>query len=277
MEQHSSTPPARGANGADGWNAALLSAVAGYVDAAGFFALFGLLPSHVTADLVSFGAALSAPRELPLIAPLSMIPLFMVSVAGTALLVRALRRRGIPPLAPLFALMTAALSTCCLCGVVFGAFAEGARSWKLVFVAGTAVAAMGIQNAMMRDTLRHLCPTTVMTGNLAQVTIDLVELALLRGDTTRTAEQRRGATVRRLARFGVPVSSFVIGTALGAWLTGRFGLLSVGLPVFVLGGLTFGAWRDTHARSSLPNRRRSARDAPRPAFARPEFASRPEL
>ena len=275
MVQRTSTSNNRDASSVDGWNAALLSGVAGFVDAAGFLALFGLLPSHVTADLVSAGA-MSSNHKLPIAAPLSMIPLFMFSVAGTALLVRALRRRGIPTLAPLFALMTAALSSCCLCGVVFGGFSDGPASWKLIFVAGTAVAAMGIQNAMMRETLRHLCPTTVMTGNLAQVTIDLVDLVILSHASSRTAQQQRKAVVRRLNRFGVPVLSFVIGAMLGAWLTRSFGLLSVGLPVFVLGGLTVSAWREAR----VPGRAATLEDArpTRPSlFPRPELVSRPDL
>jgi uncharacterized membrane protein YoaK (UPF0700 family) len=277
LAQHSSITAGRAANGIDSARAALLSGVAGYVDAAGFLALFGLLPSHVTAGLVSAGAALSVKHDLPLIAPLCMIPLFMASVAGTALLARALRRRGIPTLAPLFALMTAALSTCCLCGVVFGTFPEGAGSWKLVFVAGTAVAAMGIQNAMMRGSLGHLCPTTVMTGNLAQLTIDLVDWVLLRRDATFTMRQRRKAVGQRLARFGVPVLSFVIGSLLGACVTRRFGLLSVALPVLVLGGLTFIAWHEDAPRSAPARRANRQAASGTSPFPRAELASRPEL
>ena len=137
----------------DGWTAALLSAVAGFVDAAGFLALFGLLPSHVTADLVTAGSALSDRGQIGLTARLSMIPLFMLSVAGTALVARYFQKRGLTTVAPLFALMTAALSFSCLSGVLFGRFAQGADSWPIVLIGGTAVMAMAVQNTMMRGPL----------------------------------------------------------------------------------------------------------------------------
>lgn len=45
----------------------------------------------------------------------------------------------------------------------------------------------------------------------------------------------------RLLKFGTPLVAFVIGAALGAWLTGLVslvGLLSIGVPTVVVAGLT---------------------------------------
>src|SRR6202022_2548260 len=69
------------------WNdratAALLSAIAGYVDTAGFLVLFGLFTAHVTGNFVTAGAALARHAPEGGIARLAMIPIFILSVAGT--------------------------------------------------------------------------------------------------------------------------------------------------------------------------------------------------
>ena len=116
-----------------------------------------------------------------------------------------------------------------------------------------------------------------MTGNLAQLTIDLVDWFLLRGDPTFATRRRRQAVGQRLVRFGVPMLSFVVGSLLGACLTRRFGLLSVALPVLVLGGLTFVAWHEKDGPRSAPARLTRGQAASGSPFPRPELASRPEL
>src|SRR5258708_940196 len=80
-------PPAAAGlpQGNDLVTAVLLSAVAGYVDTAGFLALFGLFTSHVTGNLVTAGAALARRAPEGVIARLAMIPIFMLSVAATTL------------------------------------------------------------------------------------------------------------------------------------------------------------------------------------------------
>jgi uncharacterized membrane protein YoaK (UPF0700 family) len=90
-----------------------------------------------------------------------------------------------------------------------------------------------------------------MTGNLTQFTIDLVELVVpLRGRAGRTV-QLRAAVKRRLLKFGVPLTGFVLGALLGGWLTGIWGLCSIAIPAACVGGLTVVTWRNerTHPAS----------------------------
>src|SRR5262245_40391525 len=104
--------------------AALLSAVAGFVDAAGFLALFGMFTAHVTGDLVAAGAVVAEHTHFGLLARLAMIPVFMGSVAATALFARSIRRRGHRPLVALLALMTVGLLVFCITGVALHRFAN---------------------------------------------------------------------------------------------------------------------------------------------------------
>lgn len=96
--------------GSDAMGAVLLSAVAGYVDTAGFLALFGLFTAHITGDLVTAGTTLTDQLKMGAGTRLVMIPIFMISVAATTIFARVMRRKGNATLAPMLALMTAALT-----------------------------------------------------------------------------------------------------------------------------------------------------------------------
>jgi uncharacterized membrane protein YoaK (UPF0700 family) len=238
-------PPAAAGlpQGNDLVTAVLLSAVAGYVDTAGFLALFGLFTSHVTGNLVTAGAALARRAPEGVSARLAMIPIFMLSVAATTLVARALRHRGKEPLAPLLGLMTVALAALWMTGTALETFADGPDAWAVVLAGGTGVFAMGIQNALMRESLGHLSSTTAMTTNLTQFTMDLVQVA---HPVELDAESRAKGCAeakQRLIKVGFPLGAFVVGAALGAWLTGVFGLRSIALPALVAGALTVAASR----------------------------------
>jgi uncharacterized membrane protein YoaK (UPF0700 family) len=71
------------------------------------------------------------------------------------------------------------------------------------------VAAMAIQNAASRTVFASLSPTTVMTGNVTQIVIDLVDLV-----GNRAAAE---GTRARLGKMGAAVAAFAVG-ALGAGL-----------------------------------------------------------
>ena len=240
-------PQPAAAAGPPHWNdratAVLLSAVAGYVDTAGFLALFGLFTAHVTGNFVTAGAALARRAPEGVIARLAMIPIFMLSVAATTLIARALRHRGKEPLAPLLGLMTVALAAFLTAGTSLGTFADSPDAWAVVLVGGTGAFAMGIQNALMHESLGHLAPTTTMTSNLTQLTIDLVQVARPAELDAESRAKGCAEAKQRLIKFGIPVGAFVGGAALGAWLTGAFGLKSIALPALVAGALTLAASR----------------------------------
>ncbi len=66
-----------------------LSFVSGFVDTAGFVALFNLFTAHVTGNLVLAGAAFIASGEHgTLWGKLLMLPVFVISVAFTSYLIK---------------------------------------------------------------------------------------------------------------------------------------------------------------------------------------------
>lgn len=198
-------------------DAMLLSFVASFVDTSVFVGLFGLFTSHVTGNFVLIGATLVHQAD-GVETKLLALPVFVLAVALTVLSVRVLERRGhgsLPPLLIAEALllaMSAGTSTLMPVGV-------HPQSAVAMITGMLPVGAMGLQNAYMRIKLATLPPTTIMTGNVTQVTIDAVAILL-----PDAGAPDRAAILRRFARMWPGIAAFTIGAAFGA-----LGYLAAGL------------------------------------------------
>jgi uncharacterized membrane protein YoaK (UPF0700 family) len=225
-------------------HAVLLSAVAGYVDAAGFASLIGLFPAHLTGELVGDAIAFSSGHPRDHVTHLWMLPVFVGSVVLAAFAARMLRRNGRRPLAGLLVLITVALALFSLSDPVAQLLHESQRVAMLVS-GGCAVAAMGFQNALMRESLITSCPTTVMTGNLTLVVIDLADRVF--GKMLRPSPHDRRPR-SRLGPVSFALAAFLGCAVLGGFLTRVFGSVSVVLPTLLTGLLTVWAVREDRAR-----------------------------
>ncbi len=128
---------------------------------------------------------------------------------------------------PLMAVELIALLLFMAAGVYYAPFAD-ANSWIAIGVGMLGVLTMSVQNAGSRTTFLHLGPTTVMTGNVTQIVIDLVDLM-----TGVAAPETR----ERIGKTWPPVAGFAIGAVGGGlcyWLAGFWSLL---VPAVALGFL----------------------------------------
>jgi uncharacterized membrane protein YoaK (UPF0700 family) len=97
---------------------------------------------------------------------------------------------------------------------------------------------MGIQNALMREYLGSLAPTTVMTGNLTQFTIDIARSLIIRdyqklGDPE--LQKREVQELRqRLIKFGVTLIGFILGAAFGALFMKLINFWAILLPAIAI-------------------------------------------
>lgn len=212
-------PPRRG------WGTAL-AFVAGYVDTLGFIALFGLFTAHVTGNFVLIGKELTGPGDGVLLKLLAF-PAFIAAVVAARLLSLALAGRQRSAVRPLLWLQ---------CLFLLGFLAAGQAALPITrtdhalpIVAGLLGAiAMGVQNAQARMELGTLVPTTVMTGNVTQVVIDLVDLAVGHADGASAAAKAR------LAKMAPAVLGFAAGAITGAVAWRLLAFWGLVLPIVVL-------------------------------------------
>lgn len=222
-----------------------LSSVAGFVDAAGFVGIFGLFPAHLTGEMVAASSDAMHPG-LRLLERMCLFLVFGISVSVTVLVARRMRVAGLAPLPAVLGLMTVALACFCAVGTIVRPLSTGPHDWSALVVAASAVGSMGIQNTLMREALVHCSPTTVMTGNLTQLIIELV--ASFHPQGARLSEANIAMPRHRLSRLATAAASlggFLSGAGLGAWLTATYGLVGIALPTTLMSVLTVMAWRDS--------------------------------
>lgn len=204
---------------------------AGYVDTVGFMSLAGLFTAHVTGNFVLIGTELVRPSHGVLIKFLAF-PAFIIAVALTHLGVRRLKENGRQPLRPVLAAQAGLLAVFMLLGWL--ALPILATDTPAALCAGMAgAAAMGIQNAASRLVMTDIAPTTVMTGNVTQLVIDLVDLASGGADPALKA---------RAYKFLWPVVAFGLGAVGGGYACFHWQFWSLLLPIALL---VLTAWRGT--------------------------------
>lgn len=215
-------------------DASLLSFVAAFVDTCGFIGLFQLFTAHVTGNFVLMGAAL-VNLQVDVWAKVLAFPVFILAVAFTVLVADALQRRGQSRVGPLLWAEATLLAAAVLLPFLVGPPQE-ADDVRALAIGMTMVLAMGLQNALMRLEFAALPPTTVMTGNVTQATIDV--MTLWRDD----GEQRKIAR-HRLRRIAGPIIAFLLGAASGAGGYAVLGFTSLLLPTVICAVI---AHRHTH-------------------------------
>lgn len=213
----------------------VMAFVAGFVDTLGFVALFGLFTAHVTGNFVLIGASLGGGTTAGLLAKLLALPMFIVAAALATLVIRSRERRGRPAARVAIGLQIILLAAFAALGIAASPISDPDALLPLL-TALVGVAAMAVQNAHSRLVFARAAPSTVMTGNVTQLVIDMVDA--LRGN----ADARAG-----LRRFGPPVLAFAFGAAGGAAGFLWVGFAALALPVILLAAvlLTFTGGRPT--------------------------------
>jgi uncharacterized membrane protein YoaK (UPF0700 family) len=151
----------------------LLSGIAGMVDLIGFFTLGNIFTAHITGNLVLAAGAVVHGGPLNL-AQVLAIPVFVLALAAAWLIARASDWRG-PRLARLLLMVQLLL----LAGVlIFSVYTKPSADPHGLMAGITgmiAVSAMACQYALLRLAIPGAISTAVMTGNLTNTVLSLMD------------------------------------------------------------------------------------------------------
>jgi uncharacterized membrane protein YoaK (UPF0700 family) len=265
--------------GRDKLRAAVLSGVAGFVDAAGILSLSTIFPAHITGELVAETIAISTGSRVAA-SHVWMLPSFVLAVALAATLTRVERRAGRTPTPVLLLLITVGLLSFAASGVIPHVFPSVPRALLVHLSTCSAVAAMGFQNALMRESLNGSAPTTFMTGNLTQLVIELVDHVFSFGKKPgMMGDVERSVSRARLRMAAIALGAFLVSAVAGAVLTRSFGAVSGLVPGLAVGLLSWQAFRERHQRAvsselaSPPLGMRRPTPIQRPLFNQPRAHS----
>ncbi|GGY65291.1 YoaK family protein [Pseudoduganella albidiflava] len=210
-----------------------LGGLAGYVDTAGFVALYGLFTAHVTGNFVLIGATLTHPEHTTLLLKCLAFPAFALGVVATRLLGNRCERRGVVPIRSMLSmqlvLLVAFMATALLAVPITSPDAP------LVLLTGMlGAAAMGVHNAAGKLQFARIAPTTVMTGNVTELLIDMTDLAT--GHATPAAKEK-------FVRFVWPVLAFALGCIAGGAGYVHFGFWCLLAPIAAVAVLLLFPWQ----------------------------------
>jgi uncharacterized membrane protein YoaK (UPF0700 family) len=151
----------------------LLSVIAGMVDLTGFFTLGNIFTAHVTGNLVLVAAAAVRGGPLNLAQALS-IPVFILALAAVWLLVRAAGGRGQRPTRLLLVMQFLLLAGVFIFSVITKP-SVSPHGLMADIAALIAVSAMACQYALFRVAMPSATSTAVMTGNLTNTVLSLMD------------------------------------------------------------------------------------------------------
>jgi len=194
----------------------LLSVIAGMVDLTGFFTLGNIFTAHVTGNLVVAAAAAvhGGPWNL---AQALAIPVFMAAVAAAWLIARASSLRG-PALTRLLLVIQFVLLLAVLAFSVAAVPSANPHGLMAGIAVMIAVCAMAFQYALLRLALPKAVSTAVMTGNLTNTVLSLMEMLSTQQPLLPVDRGRLKKSLRLLIGFlvGCIVAAAAI-SVLGDW------------------------------------------------------------
>jgi uncharacterized membrane protein YoaK (UPF0700 family) len=206
----------------------LLAFIAGYVDTLGFVALFGLFTAHVTGNFVLIGAEVAGLGQGVLLKLLAF-PAFVLGVASASVLVKVLENRTVAQPGRMLHLWQAALLSAFLAACWRAMPIDNVDAPAVLLSGVLGAAAMGVQNARAKVLPASGLPNTVMTGNVTQIVLDIVEL------THHGMQRGHGPQVLgRLRSTLIAMTSFALGAIGGALAYVHFSFAGLLVPIALL-------------------------------------------
>ncbi|GGF22585.1 YoaK family protein [Flavobacterium limi] len=195
----------------------LLTMIAGYCDTVTFVAADSIFSAHVTGNFIVFAYQIIKGSDVHAWIKLLTFPIFILAViVGGRIALKSVNRYTILFWEGVILVLSGIAS------YVFG-YLENFSEWTMYAVAMSTVFAMGLQNAFGKLFAKETHgPTTMMTGNVTQASLDLGNLIK---NGTNDADSFLSFKKQMVTIFG-----FLIGCFLGAVAGKFFGLGTLILP-----------------------------------------------
>ena len=196
------------------WFTLLLSAIAGYCDTATFIAGNGTFSAHVTGNFIIFAAQAVLDADPNAWIKLITLPVFVIAVITGGWLAAKTGKRYL-------LLLTEGILLLLAGGAAFWLGADQSGRYAIVMLT---VLALGLQNAFGRLFPKETHgPTTMMTGNVTQASLDLGNL-LWKGFK---ADQLSQESIKKQLYL---IGGFLVGCLAGGLLAKWIGLESIFFP-----------------------------------------------
>jgi uncharacterized membrane protein YoaK (UPF0700 family) len=196
----------------------LLTVVAGYCDTVTFVAADNIFSAHVTGNFIVFAYQIVKGSDLNAWVKLLTFPVFILSViTGAWIAGKAANHHKILLWEGLMLIAGGIIA------FIFKLYNAPAAPWPMYTVTMMVVFALGLQNAFGKLFAKETYgPTTMMTGNVTQASLDIGNMVLGRF--------RDLATWQGFKKQLVTIGGFLAGCLLGAFLGKIIGLTAVLLP-----------------------------------------------
>jgi uncharacterized membrane protein YoaK (UPF0700 family) len=213
---------------------AMLSFIGGYIDTFGFIALFGLFTAHITGNFVLMGAMIVHPMHGGLLKFLAF-PAFLLGVVISRVIVLDYEARQRSPLKILFALQAILLTGFMIAGSMAPYPLDSDRDVAAIIAGMLGAAAMAIQATGGRTVLTSIVHTSMMTGNVTHMFIDIVDIVYSKN------EGLKRQACARLRQLAPAIAAFMLGAISAAFGYMKLSFWSLCLPIALLVVLTFRA------------------------------------
>lgn len=196
----------------------LLAAIAGYCDTVTFMAADTIFSAHVTGNFIIFAYQMVKGSGSHAWIKLLTFPVFILAVMTGGWISNQRTLLG----AQGVILLLAGTLAC-----IFGLYSTTLKEWPVYLTAMLVVFAMGLQNAFGKLFSRLTYgPTTMMTGNVTQASLDMGTLFRM--------QMKDAATFQHLKNELTTIGGFLAGCIAGALLAERLGLSVLLLPGLAL-------------------------------------------
>lgn len=215
----------------------ILSFVGGWLNTVGFIALFGIYTNHVTGYIVTAGKE-TAMGGLGLW--ILFIGTFIGTISLSAWCEQKWKQRFPNILLGFFIAETIFLLLFMLAGLYFSPFYDLAEKGAII-TAMLGIAAMGIRNAIIRTLLSSMTTSTLMTGNIAQLTIDITMAYSCNAASSERKQQAR----QNIAKILPNVLAFSGGAVLSACSYILIEFYCMLLPILLMCYMCLREWRQS--------------------------------